>query len=470
MQAAEKSGQASKGAILLTSLLVGGVQMIITMDITTMGVLLPSINQTFPVSQNALGGMFSYSALVFACFMLLGGKLADKIGYRLSVSLGLAIVGIGATLSTLAPTFDLLIVSRIFYGLGSAIMIPANFAIINTAIPEGAARQRAYSIFAVVQGAAQFIGPALGGFLAGSIGWRAFFGVNAIFIAVLVVLCFLKLPESERNDNPFDRFGPLLFVPAIALMVLGLSGGSGLVDDVTLRVAMAVGGLSLMVAFIRRQTRVAHPFVPPAIWQHEGIKPGFYAMLALMAGSSALFILPALVMQRALGMSPGDAGLGMLPHAISATITGQMIGFFMARFSLRKNVLIGLSVTAIGLFMNGWMQPGWTYVTAVMVPMIVGASGSIFSVMMLSALLVGPQRATDQGVASAIIFTLQQIGVSLGSAGILALSAVSDDPLTSYNYGFLAASAVIVSGLIAVVFSRSKPPINPPHPEPILVD
>ena len=61
----------------LVSLLIGGVQMIITMDITTLGILLPSIKQTFPVSENQLGGILSFGALVFACFMLIGGKLAD---------------------------------------------------------------------------------------------------------------------------------------------------------------------------------------------------------------------------------------------------------------------------------------------------------------------------------------------------------------------------------------------------------
>ncbi len=421
MSTGNRCNEAGVGRCLVVSLLVGGVQMIITMDITTLGVLLPSINHTFPVSENALGGLFSYSALVFACFMLIGGKVADMIGYRRCVALGLVIVGLGATLATLAPTFDLLLLARLFYGLGSALMIPANFAIINTAIPEGRPRQRAYSIFAVVQGAAQFIGPALGGILAGTLGWRAFFAANILFIAFLAIACFMKLPETDRTKQSFDMASALLFVPSIALMVVALSGGSGLVQNLLARAIMGVSGFGLLLLFLRLQRDARHPLLPPGVWQHHGVKPALFAMMATMAASSALFILPALVMQRALGMSPADAGFGMLPHAIAATFTGQMIGWFMGRYTLRGNVMLGMSVLALGLFVNGWMQPDAGYVLNVMIPMVIGASGSIFSVIMLSAFITGPQAPTEQGVASAVIFTCQQVGISLGSAGVLAL-------------------------------------------------
>lgn len=442
----------------LVSLLIGGVQMIITMDITTLGILLPSIKQTFPVSENQLGGILSFGALVFACFMLIGGKLADEYGPRFCITLGLLVVGCGAALAAVAPTFNILLAARVLYGLGAALMIPANFALLNTAIPEGPARQRAYSIFAGVQGAAQFIGPAGGGFLAGYLGWRSFFGANVVFILILAALCASFLPRSTRlKRSSFDFTGAVLFVPAVALIVLSISGGSGAIKSLPLRMAMIAAGLVMIVTFLRTQRSKRDPLLPPSVMAHAGAKPLFLAMTATMAASSALFLLPGLVMQRVLGMAPGDAGLGMVPHAIAATITGNLLGWFMARWSLRTNVLLGMSVMTLGLFVNGWMQPQFGYVLNVLVPMVIGAAGSIFAVVMLSALISNMQAPQEQGVASALIFVCQQIGISLGAAGLLAVSELGATPIQAYNLAFLAATGITLVGIGAVLMARLQP-------------
>ncbi len=438
----------------LVSALIGAVQMIITTDITALGVLMPSINQTFPVSPAALGGILSFEALVFACFMLIGGKLSDIHGARMCVVAGLLVVAAGAAVATIAPTFAVLIGGRVLFGLGAALMIPANFALLNTAIPEGRPRQRAYGIFAAVQGVAQFVGPAVAGYLSGTLGWRAFFGVNVIFILLVAVACHAALPRSTARPRAFDVTGAVLFVPAIMLIVLALSGGSGAITSSALRLGLAAAGVILMAVFLRTQRNAAEPLLPPAIHEHRGAKPLLLAMGATMAASSALFLLPGLVMQRVLGMTPADAGLGMLPHAITATVTGNLVGLFMARLPLRTNALLGMAVLATGLFLNGWMQPEFGYSLNVMVPMIVGAAGSIFSVIMLSALISSVQSPEQQGVASAVIFVCQQVGISLGSAAILSISAWSDQPIVAYNYAFLAAAAIAFVGLVAILSAR----------------
>lgn len=453
-----QNNAAPKGKnVWLVSLLIGAVQMIITMDITTLGILLPSINDTFQVSESRLGGILSYGALVFACFMLVGGKLADLYGPRLCISIGLLVVGLGAALATMAPTFSTLLAARALYGFGSALMIPANFALLNTAIPAGAPRQRAYSIFAGVQGLAQFVGPAGGGYLAGTLGWRAFFGANVIFILLLAFMCLRNLPRTTPVRRPFDVAGALMFVPAVALLVLAISGGSGAITSIGTRIAMAAAGLVLIAAFLRSQPGKTDPLLPPSIIGHRGVKPLLLAMTATMAASSALFLLPGLVMQRVLDMSPADAGLGMLPHAIAATVTGNLIGLFMARLSLRTNGLLGMGVLCLGLFINGWMQPQFGYVLNVLVPMVVGAAGSIFTVIMLSALISSRQAEHEQGVTSALMFVCQQVGISLGSTALLTVTQFASTPLAAYNFAFLTAAAIALAGFLAILSVRSEP-------------
>lgn len=450
--------------VALVSTLIGAVQMIITMDITTQGVLLPSINATFPVGPEALGGILGIEAMVFACFMMIGGKLADIHGARRCIVTGLLVVCAGAAMAMTAPTFPVLMAGRVLYGLGAALMIPANFALLNTAIPAGAQRQRAYGIFAIVQGVAQFVGPALGGYLSGTLGWRAFFGANVIFLLVLAAACRAAMPQGVAIRQRFDLGGALLFVPAIALIVMAISGGSGTISDPLARLAMGLAGVGLMAAFLRSQNRTAAPLLPPSVHRHRGVRPLFLAMGATMAASSGLFLLPGLVMQRVLGMAPADAGLGMLPHAITAMLTGNLVGLFMARLPLRANAALGMSVLTAGLFLNGWMQPQFGYVLNVMVPMIIGASGSLFTTIMLSALISSMQAPGEQGVASALIFVCQQVGISLGSAAILAASAETAEPITAYNHAFLTAAAIAGAGLVAILAARLPRPGGAPVP------
>lgn len=452
---------ASQGAgfrVGLVSLLIGAVQMIITMDITTLGILMPSIGETFSVGKAELGGILSFGALAFACFMLVGGKLADLYGPRPCIVGGLLIVSGGAAIATLAPSFEILLGARLLYGIGSALMIPANFALLNTAIPEGAPRQRAYSIFAGVQGAAQFIGPAGGGYLAELYGWKAFFAANVVFILLLALACAMALPRTRPAKGSFDFVGAVLFVPAVAMVVLALSGGSGLITSVATRLALAAAGIALFAAFFRSQRSRPVPLLPPAVHAPRGAKLLFLAMGATMAASAALFLLPGAVMQRVLGMSPGDAGLGMIPHAIAATVTGNLVGLFMARLPLRTNAMLGMSVLALGLFVNGFMQPQFSYALNVMVPMLIGAAGSIFSVIMLSALVSSLQLDENQGVAAALIFVCQQIGISLGAAGLLAVTELRSVPIEAYNLAFLTAATIALAGVVAIFAARPARP------------
>lgn len=442
--------------VALVSALIGGVQMIVTMDITTLGILLPSIGDDFHVSKYQLSGILGYGALVFACFMLVGGKLTDQYGPRLCITGGLATVLVGAAMASLAPSFSMLLVARAIYGFGLAMIMPANFALLNTAIPEGAPRQKAYSIFAALQGIAQFVGPAGGGYLAGTLGWRAFFGANVIFVMVLIVLCARSMPRSTLIKRPFDWFGACLFVPAVAMGVLSISGGAGAITGWSIRLALGFTSIALLAVFARSQRTHGNPLLPPSVTAQPGAKALFVAMGATMAASSGLFLLPGMVMQRVLGMAPADAGMGMLPHALAATLTGHMVGWFMARLSLPANGLLGMGVLGLGLLANGWMQPEFGYLGNVLVPMVIGAAGSIFSVIMLSALISSMQSEREQGVASALIFVCQQVGIALGSTALLTITELGDSPIEACNLAFRAASVIAFAGFASILFAKSR--------------
>ncbi|MBB3925699.1 MFS family permease [Sphingobium jiangsuense] len=457
-------GREAPGYLPLT-LLVGGVQMILTMDLVTMGILLPSIGRDFAAGPVMLSGLVSFSSLVFASMMLVGGRLADMIGQRGCIAAGLAIGAGGALVAGIAPHFALLVTGRLLFGLGAAIMIPANFSVINTVLPEGPARHRAYGIFGMVQGIALFLGPGLGGLLAGEFGWRSVFLATAAIMLLLLGASRMLVPHGagEAARQRFDLTGALLFVPGIIALVLAISGGSGLLADAGARLALGAAGLALLGLFRRGQSRAASPLLPPDVLHRSGTVPGIIGMTAIMAASSALFLLPALVMQRAMGWTPAQSGMGMMPHAVAVILTGQMLGRIMGRYPLRRALLGAAILLIAGLALNGFMRPDRGYAMNVMAPMLLGAAGSIALLTVLMAMLAARQPAGRQGVISAAMFTSQQIGVSLGAVALLSVAASDPDPFTALNRAFLAAAAIALGGVLVLLRGmreKAAPPLT----------
>ncbi len=438
------------------AIFIGACQMIVTMDLITMGVLLPSIGESLRVGPERIGGLIGFSSLVFASMLLVGGRLADLFGQRNCLGFGLATAAAGAVLSASASSYEVLLAGRVLFGLGAAVLVPANFSLINTVIPEGHWRARAFGIFGIAQGIAMFVGPSAGGFLATSFGWNSVFWAVAVFVAVLLICCRrLVQPVAASGHTGFDWTGTLLFVPALTLLVVGIGGGSGLLSSATERVVAAAGGAALLLLFAFSQKGKPNALLPLDVFRYQGTGLRLFAMFAVMTASSGLFILPSLVMQQSLGFSAAEAGTGMVPHSVAGIIAGQMIGWFMMRFTLRRNVLIGFSALFAGTLLNGFMQADFGYLLNILIPMLIAAAGSIFTVTMLMAAIAQPYPEARQGVMSAVIFTCQQIGVALGSVLLLNLANSATSPMAGANLGFLTMAAIAATGAAAFILARS---------------
>lgn len=447
--------EARPGGYLGLTLLIGVVQMVVTMDLVVIGMLLPSIGLDFHANASALGAVVSTGPLVFAGLLLVGGRLADMFGQKRCLCAGLVIAGIGTACSALAPSLAMLVAGRVLYGLGAACMIPANFSLINTVIPDGAPRQRAYGVYGTVQGFALFLAPVVGGLLISEFGWRSVFQAVTLLIIILLLLAMRMLPSGEvRKGERIDLPSAFLLVPALFAILAALSGGFGLDRASELRWGVGIAGIVAMLLFLHRQRRAAEPLLPLDTFASPVAIAGLFAAAAVMAASAGLFILPSMVMQQAMGWSAAAAGAGMLPHAITVIITGQCVGLIMGRIPLFTNVCLGLALLTVGTFANSWMQPDLGYVLNVMLPMILAAAGAIFSTIMLIAYVTGQLPPERQGVGTAIIFTSQQIGVAVGSAFLLDIAGHPAPRFEALNHAFLATSAIAAAALVAIIITR----------------
>src|SRR3954453_3888239 len=196
-------------------------QFMVILDATIVNVALPSIQKDLDLSQANLQWIINAYTLVFAGFLLLGGRAGDLLGRKRLFLIGLVVFTGASLLDGIATTSGELIGFRALQGLGAALISPAALSIISTTFAEGKERARALGVWAAIAIGGSAVGLVLGGALTQSLSWRWIFFVN-VPVGILTFLAALRIvPESkdEHVHQGYDLAGAIT-VPG-GQMVLG---------------------------------------------------------------------------------------------------------------------------------------------------------------------------------------------------------------------------------------------------------
>src|SRR5690606_37643382 len=179
------------------------------------------IGAAFGTGVGSLQWVIDSYNLTYAIFLLTGGLLADMLGRRLVFMAGAAVFAVASAASALAPDIMTLIGARMVTGLGAALVLPASLAIIRVLWTEPADRGRALGIWAGCNGLAFAIGPALGGVLVDTFGWRSIFMIVVPFAVAAIALALLVLSEtSDPQERRFDAAAQVLAILALGGLTL----------------------------------------------------------------------------------------------------------------------------------------------------------------------------------------------------------------------------------------------------------
>jgi MFS family permease len=449
-------------------LVVSAVQLLTTSDFASLAVMTPSIGRSLALSPETLTWVAASNTLAFASLLIVGGRLADMFGRRACCLFGLALFALGALLSGWAPNVGVLVCGRVLQGISCAVLSPANFSLLNTELPEGPIRNRAFGVFSVAQGLALIVGYAVGGGLTTAFGWRSVYLLAAVFAATILIFAFRHIPRTPPapGERRIDLIGAALVTLGAGLFVAAppLLGRYGWASA---PFAGAVGGgiLALVLLFLV-ETRMTEPLISPALFKIPNVVGANLAMLCALAAGGALFFLPNLYMQQALHFSAMQSGLGMLPQAAVAIGSGAIVTFLMNRFSIRLNLMVGPATLVIGLLLFALAANGGGYLTSVLPPLLVAACGSFLAVMimMIGATASAPDEL--QGAASALAFTTMQIGMALGVSIALTIVAAGhahgEAASLAVRHGYLAAAALAAAGL-GLIMLLIKPSASSAH-------
>jgi MFS family permease len=408
-------------------------------------------------------------SLTYGGGLILGGRIADLFGHRAICILGLALFGSGSFLAALSPDIAVLLGARAVEGLGGALLTPTTFSLINVALPEGAVRHRAYSVFGVTQGISYILGLYLGGALVSNFGWRSCFLLNGPAIVAAILLAWQQLPPHNASAvrSNIDFGGAILITAGMGLVMFALSAISKFGFAAPQGLAALAGGIVMLTLLAIVETRIAQPLVPVSVFRYPNATGANLACIALIAGASSVFVLLPLFMQRVFHFQPVTSGLAMLPYSAAVIAGGQFAGMAMARFSLRQCIGAGVALFVAGVIAFCFAPASSSGFAFLMLPaMILSAFGATTASLAVMPLSTGSVSTQDQGLASAVLMTCQQIGVALGVSVVFAVMAATGGEATAagaFRAAFLTAAGFALASLAAIFLLTQRARVTSPQ-------
>jgi EmrB/QacA subfamily drug resistance transporter len=424
------------------------------------------VNVALPHIQSSLGfkneaslqWVINAYTLVFAGFLLLGGRAGDLLGRKRLFLIGLVVFTGASLLDGIATTSGELIGFRALQGLGAALISPAALSIISTTFAEGKERARALGVWAAIAIGGSAVGLVLGGALTQSLSWRWIFFVN-VPVGILTFLAALRIVPESKDENVhqgYDLAGAVTVTGGLMVLVYGLvhsaSHGWGSGQTIVSFIVAAV----LLTAFVLIEQRSSEPLVRLSIFRVRSLLTANVAMFLAFSGMFAMFFFNSLYIQNILGFGPLKAGVSFLPFTAGVMISAGLASSLAPRLGVKPVAAVGMVLTVIGMVLFARMPAGGSYAVDVLPGMIVGSLGMGAIFMPLTLVATTGLEDEDQGLASGLFNTSQQVGGALGLAilSTIAASHTSSGPsgqVHGFHYAFAGAGVLVGLALLVLL-------------------
>ncbi len=438
-------------------------QLMVVLDTTIVNVALPSIRASLHFSSAAdLQWVVTAYILTFGGFLLLGGRVADRIGRRRIFMAGALVFAAASLAGGLAGTPGMLVAARAIQGMGAALMAPAALSLVTVSFAEGEARNRALGLWAAIGGIGGAAGLLAGGVLTTSASWRWVLFVN-VPVGVFATMAARRMISESREPyaGRFDVSGAVAATAGMGGLVFALVRANvwGWSSPSTIVVFMAAA--VLLAVFWTLEHRRARPLVPPGLLRRSIIVGANLGMLLAGAAIFAVFFFLTLYMQNVLHYSALKTGIGYLPISAMIIVSASAAAKVLDRTGPRALLVLGFAAATAGLALLVRVSPDAGY-TEVILPsiLLIGAGlGAVFVTLTSSA--VAGVAAEEAGVASALLNASQQIGGAVGLAVLTAVTSRFDAvrPLrpgavvaattSSWAWAFGVAAGFLVIALVA---------------------
>jgi len=392
-----------------------GVLFLDGLDVSMVGVALPSIESDLGLTTSQLQWIVSGYVLGYGGLLLLGGRAADLLGRRRTLLVALGVFAVASILGAFVSDGTLLVATRIIKGVSAAFTAPAGLSIITTSFAEGPARNKALSVYTATGATGFSLGLVFGGALT-ELGWRWTFFLP-VPVALVTLIAGTRLvpngPRPVRAPRAFDFTGAVSLTAGMLLLVYTLVEA----PDKGWASARTLGSLvltaAILGAFVLREQRARTPLIRLGILRSESLVRANLAAMTLFGGWVGFQFIATLYMQQLRGWSPLETGFAIFPGGLLVALLSPRIAALVGRFGVMRLILVGLTFTvaAYALFLQiGLHSSYW----ATMLPTFILAGFGFalaFGPLNIAATTgVAPQ---EQGLAGGLLNTSFQFGGAL---------------------------------------------------------
>src|SRR5246500_2687590 len=410
---------------------VGLAQLMVVLDLTVMNIALPSAQRALHFTTADRQWVVTAYTLAFGSLLLLGGRLADLLGRKVTFLIGLlGFAGVSA-IGGASVNFGMLITARACQGAFGALLVPSALSLLTTTFTDPKERAKAFGIYGAIAAGGGAIGLLLGGALTEYLSWRWTLYVNLIFAGAAFIGGALLLTRQSSGVKPkLDIPGVLLVSGGLFCLVYGFSNAATHNWHTPSTWGFLVAGVVLLVVFGIWQARAANPLLPPRVVLDRNRGGAYASMLIASAGMFAVFLFLTYYLQQTLSYTPIVTGFAFLPIVGGIAVAANLstIGL-MPRIGPKPLVPAGMLVGAGAMVWFAQLGAHTAYVDGVLGPLIltgIGLGMVIAPSINTGTFGVAPR---DAGVASATVTVGQQLGASIGTS---LLNTIFASAVTSY--------------------------------------
>ena len=451
---------------------VGGSGMAF-LDSTVVNVALPTIGREFGTSLSGLQWIINGYMLTLAALILLSGSMGDRFGRKRLFLIGVVWFALASAICAGAINLPMLILARVAQGMGAALLTPGSLALIEASFRRQD-RAQAIGVWSGMTGVATAVGPFLGGWLVDAGSWRFIFLLNLPLAAAVIAVTRHKVTESRNPEaaHHVDLAGAALGAAGLGGLTYALieAGASGLSPAV---LATGATGLAALAAFVAVERTSSHPMVPPGVLSSAQFTAANLVTVTVYAALGAVFFLLVIYLQVALGYSALQAGAAELPVTALMLILSARSGQLAQRIGPRTQMSVGPVVVAAGLLMMTQIDPGDSYLTAVLPPVLVLGLGLATTVAPLTSTALAAAGENYAGIASGINNTVARTA-QLTAVAVIPLAAgitgnIYAEPaafVTGFHTAMLITAGLAAAGGVLAAATIRNPLAEPALPTP----
>lgn len=438
-------------------------QMMIVLDQNIVNVALPAVQSGLAFSSENLVWVVNAYVIPFGGLLLLAGRLGDLIGRKAVFLTGIALFSASSVLCGVATSEATLIAARFIQGAGGAVASACILGMVATMFSEQRQQAQAIAAYSFASAGGGAVGPLLGGVLTDLLNWHWIFFINAPIGAVLILVGLRVVPRDggEGVGKGTDFPGALLVTAGMMLLVYTIVDAERIGWGSAQTLLLGPLALLSLVGFVVRQATSAQPLLPLRLFRSRSLTAANIVQFLMIAGMFGLLFFGTLYLQRVLGYSSLQAGIGFVPIAVViATVSLGLSARLVTRFGRRPMLFLGLVLIATAFVLLSSARVNGTYLVDFLPAGLVMGLGFGVAAPAMMGLGMADVAPAESGIASGLFNTTQQIG---GAIGLTVLNAVvtartndlsaagateAESLVGGYHVAFLVAAGFAVTALI----------------------